>query len=177
MRPGLLTACLLVVTLSASAAPLEPIEPVAPDKEIPADILEIFNDFFGEQVRAAQATSATADDAAVVDRIFQEARKRIDYPAFCAYALDQVVRLGSICPDRQRVVYMALKVQKQAPLRNPEACLEKMMTVAPRVAGELQGQDFATWLGGEWAPDALELVKRRVAEMDYEAAMATSTRD
>ena len=165
---------LIILALAAtSLSALERISPVRPPDGVSPEIRQVFDEYFKKDIRRVLATADMKDDSALVKRIFEEASKRNDYPEFAAHALDQVVRLGSICPDRQTMVYTALKIQKTSSLRPARPCLEKMMIVAARVAEQSSAETFAGWFTDNWAQDAMELAELYFSDNDIKAALST----
>ena len=162
----------LVVFSSAAQAALERIEPVASSEKLHPGLRRQFTGRFGAVVKAALETEAVDDDGAAAERIFKDAERWRADPQLFAYALDHVVQLGSVCPDRQKMVYDALRLQAEGSLRPERECYEKMMLVAPRVAEQLGDEEFVAWLTGRCAPDARRLAKLCDADGQYDSAIA-----
>jgi len=105
-----LCSLVLLAMIAVSAGAVERISPVKPEKAISPEICQVFDEFFKKDIQRVLATADVKDDSELVQKIFEEARKRNSYVEFAAHALDQVVMLGSVCPDRQTMVCWAVSV-------------------------------------------------------------------
>ncbi|MBN2583653.1 MAG: hypothetical protein JXL80_11345, partial [Planctomycetes bacterium] len=118
-RRHVLAACLTIAAAVCSTvqAGFERLEPVPPAEPVPERVRREFDRRYGEAVKAALATETIEDDNALVHRIYTEAAKLRRDPPLLAHTLDEAIRLASICPDRQKLVYDTLKLQAAESLR------------------------------------------------------------
>jgi len=150
-----------------SDLPLARIEPGPSTKPVAPDVVATFDKLFAEEIRSAMATASPNDDGQLAERIFLEAKSRIDEPDFVSLALDNVIRLGSVSPKHQDLVYAAMRTQTQSGLKPPEPCLKQMMALAPRVLRQMSKETRSYWADNVWAVDALDLAWRQTSRLAF----------
>lgn len=126
------------------------LSPVAPDEPVSDEVQQIFKEFYAEKVAKVLQSPDYGDDVALATELVEAAEKRMEFPAFAAYALDHAVYLASISNDGQLLTYEALRTQLAHKLRSSAGCLELMLSIAPRV---MASQDIAKC--GMWIQDRL----------------------
>jgi hypothetical protein len=146
------------------------IEPVTPERPVSRKSKDLFDELFGQELKAALAAPDTGNGLALAEKIFDEVRKGNRTPDFVGYCLDQVVSLASASRDGGLLAYNALAAQKSMFLRPRGACLEKMMALAPRTFEELPSGHQTDWLNKTWGRDAAEYAVLLAARGDGDGA-------
>jgi len=158
MRRVLISFSLLFACAAAAGA-MDPVAPVPADEPVPEKARKMFDEAFGADVMAAQATETLADDGDVAKRIYARVLEDADPDVFRAYALDQVVKLAGASPRHQRLVYDALRMQKTLRMRPARGCLDRMAVVGGRIVDVGAAAD---WVGGVYAVDMIRLAEMMI---------------
>ena len=146
--------------------------PAAEEDPKTAEMRKVFDEFFGEAIKKAQATSDPQDDGRLAEAIYEQAQRQSTYPGFVGYAMDQAVALSENCPGKRHVAYAALADQVQLGIRPAAACYEKMMALGPQVYVEIPiGERRLAW-SNQWQDDAWAYANLLVEGAEYGRACA-----
>lgn len=137
-----------------------------------AEMRKVFDEFFGQAIKQAQATPDPQDDGRLAEAIYEQAHVQSKYPGFVAYAMDYAVALSEKCPGKRHVAYAALADQVQMGIRPATACYEKMMALGPQVYDEIPAGDQRVAWSNQWQADATAYADLLLGDIEYGRAHA-----